>query len=89
MEKTAIYVLLAINYLVACAILYSLWKKPLSLAAKALWSLVLLLPVVGLVAYGFSFNSPPPLPNNKRQGVHEYIAPGGKEIMDYDHGVEK
>jgi len=82
-------VFLIINYSVAVILLIRLWKKNLSYVSKSIWSLILLIPFVGIIFYLAFFNPPPSLPPNKRQGVHKYVMPFTKKSMDRDHGVEK
>jgi hypothetical protein len=46
--------------------LVSLWRRPTSLTRKLLWSLVVLLPVVGPIFYGGLFEVPPRMPESEQ-----------------------
>jgi amino acid transporter len=82
-------VFLVVNYIVVLIAYYFLWRSARPLYARVIWSIVLPIPLVGLIFYGWMSNPPPPLPGHKRQGVSDYVATGAEEQIDYDHGVKK
>lgn len=88
MSNLGPYIALAINYVLVLISLYYLYKSPVSSLSKVVWSIALLLPLIGLVFFWFTYGAPPPLPGHKRQGVNHHIAHGAKENMDRDHGVK-
>lgn len=78
----------AINYLMVAVSTIFLWRSSHPAFYKIVWSLLLMMPLLGLVFYGWMASPPKPLPGHMRQGVHEYVAPTVKDGIDYDHGVK-
>lgn len=87
MSDTAFLIFLGINYFIALISLTLLWRTNAGIITKIFWSMVLLMPFLGLAFYWALFNPPPSLPPDQRVGVHPYAAPFTKDTIDRDHGV--
>ena len=75
MDRLGIYIFLSVNYLIVLICLVQLWRTSSYVATKIIWSIVLLLPLIGFVFYGLGYNAPRIQPEEKRAEVHPYIIP--------------
>jgi len=89
METKIVTIVLLAHFIFAISLIIRLWRRESGYIANTLWSVIILIPIFGPILYGAFFNPPESLPPHKRQGVHEYVAPFSKEIIDITHGVDK
>jgi hypothetical protein len=70
-HPTVAIVLLAISLWVSFSLIARLWliHRQRSVIAKLLWSIVLLVPLFGWIAYG-AFFAPPPVSSNRAPTEH-------------------
>ena len=76
MDKGTMY-LLAIVELVAMVVVWQLWTSSRPVAAKIVWSVILLVPLFGLAAYGFLAQHPGQNPSRTETGSDRDAFSGG------------
>ena len=75
MDRLGIYIFLSINYFIVLICLFQLWRTGSNVATKIIWTVVLLIPLLGFVFYGLGYSAPSVKPEEKRSEVHPYIIP--------------
>ena len=64
MDEAFVYLILTVHLVIALWLIVRLWRKEASVYKKSAWTLVILVPVVGLFAYGALYKPPPVLPSH-------------------------
>jgi amino acid transporter len=69
MDNYIIILIIVVSYIISVMCLMKLWKKEINIFRKLFWSIILLIPFFGLIAYGGLFQPPKPL---EESGQVEY-----------------
>ncbi|MEM9605307.1 MAG: hypothetical protein AAGA11_20765 [Pseudomonadota bacterium] len=64
MQDAFVYPILGVHAAVAGVLAVRLWRREVGVLTKLWWSVVLLVPVVGLFAYGALYKPPSVLPRH-------------------------
>ena len=65
-EDLTLLIIIAFFYLFSIICLVKLWRKKTVIFAKLFWSFILLVPILGPVAYGALFKPPHPWKENEQ-----------------------